>query len=293
MGPRKRNRRGSRPTAREDARSAASSPARATSQAASAAPANHPSRRIALIVNGAAAALAVALVVAATVWRVSPYLTAVGLIALGLVPFFAAFERQRPTAREVVLLAVLITLAVASRAVFALVPHFKPMAAIVMIAGIALGPRRGFLVGALAALASGFLFGQGPWTPWQMLAFGAAGLTAGALAARDLIPREQLSLPRRIALAAGGFLFVVLVLGPLLDTSSLTLMIAKITPASAAAIYLAGLPVNLIHGTATALTLFFAANPLLNQLARVRRKYGLADPISSAGPTNTPGPAND
>ena len=84
------------------------------------------------------------------------------------------------------------------------------------------------------------------------------------------------------ALAAGGFLFVVLVLGPLLDTSSLTLMMAKITPASAAAIYLAGLPVNLIHGAATALTLFFAANPLLNQLARVRRKYGLAAPARSS-----------
>lgn len=288
MEPRKRNRRGNRPVAREGAHPVAPSSDRPTSSPA--AFGCRLSRRAALVVNVAAAVLAVALVAAATVWRVSPYLTAVGLIALGLVPLFASFERQGPAAREVVLLAVLIALAVASRAVFALVPHFKPMAAIVMIAGIALGSRRGFLVGALAALASGFLFGQGPWTPWQMLAFGAAGLTAGALAARGLIPRDQLSLPRRIALAAGGFLFVVLVLGPILDTSSLMLMMAKITPASAVAIYLAGLPVNLIHGAATALTLFFAANPLLNQLARVCRKYGLR---ALPGPARSDGPVSD
>lgn len=288
MEPRKRNRRGNRPAAREGAHPVAPSSDRPTPSPA--AFGCRLSRRAALVVNVAAAVLAVALVAAATVWGVSPYLTAVGPIALGLVPFFASFERQGPAAREVVLLAVLIALAVASRAVFALVPHFKPMAAIVMIAGIALGSHRGFFVGALAALASGFLFGQGPWTPWQMLAFGAAGLTAGALAARGLIPRDQLSLPRRIALAAGGFLFVVLVLGPILDTSSLMLMMAKITPASAVAIYLAGLPVNLIHGAATALTLFFAANPLLNQLARVRRKYGLR---ALPGPARSDGPVSD
>ncbi|WP_302963741.1 ECF transporter S component [uncultured Adlercreutzia sp.] len=222
---------------------------------------------LAVLVLGATAVI--------TVQRVSPYVAAVLIIVLAIVPFLISFERSRPDAREVVLMAVLTALAVASRAAFAFVPHFKPMAGVVMIAGIALGPRAGFLVGVLAALASGFLFGQGPWTPFQMLAFGAAGAGAGLLGAWGALPRANLSLAQRVGLAAGGFIFVVLVLGPILDTSTLFLMASSLTPASAAAVYLAGLPVNAVHGAATALTLLLAANPLLGQIARVRRKYGL------------------
>lgn len=221
------------------------------------------------------AVLVLAATAVITVQRVSPYVAAVLVIALATAPFLISFERSRPDAREVVLMAVLTALAVASRAAFAFVPHFKPMAGVVMIAGIALGPRAGFLVGALAALASGFLFGQGPWTPFQMIAFGAAGGAAGLLAARGAFTRAGLSLGQRVGLAAGGFVFVVLVLGPILDTSTLFLMASSLTPASAAAVYLAGLPVNTVHGAATALTLLLAANPLLGQIARVRRKYGL------------------
>ena len=276
MEPRKRNRRGSRPAAPKGARSAALSPARVAPQAASAAPANHPSRRIALIVNGAAAALAVALVVVATVWRVSPYLTAVGLIVLGLVPFLAAFERQRPTAREVVLLAVLITLAVASRAVFALVPHFKPMAAIVMITGVALGAPAGFLTGSLAALVSNFIFGQGPWTPWQMLSFGLCGAVFGLLGQCGAVPRRGLSWRARALLGVGGAAFVIVVAGPILDTSSLLFMASRISWESVAAVYAAGFLVNCLQGAATFLTLFVLADPLLEQLARLRTKYALS-----------------
>ncbi len=204
-----------------------------------------------------------------------PYcLISVLIIGAALVPFFAGFERRRPTARDIVLLAVMVALAVASRAAFAAVPHFKPMAAVVMITGMALGPRQGFLAGALAALASGFLFGQGPWTPFQMLAFGSAGLVFGLVGPRLPVP---LSGWARLGLAGAGFLFVVLVLGPTLDTSSVFLMLASLTPASVLAIYGAGLPINVIHGVATALTLLLVANPLLGQLARLRTKYGLGE----------------
>ena len=202
------------------------------------------------------------------------YLISILIIGAALSPFLVGFERRRPAARDIVLLAVMVALAVASRAAFAAVPHFKPMAAVVMITGMALGPRQGFLAGALAALASGFLFGQGPWTPFQMLAFGSAGLVFGLVGPRLSVP---LSGWARLGLAGGGFLFVVLVLGPILDTSSVFLMLASLTPASVLAIYGAGLPVNVIHGVATALTLLLAANPLLGQLARVRAKYGLGE----------------
>ena len=137
------------------------------------------------------------------------YLSGTLIVLYAIVPFFVAFEGRRPTAREIAVVAVLTALAVAARAAFVWVPHFKPMAAIIMIAGIAAGPQTGFLVGSVAALASNFIFGQGPWTPWQMLAFGVAGLVAGLLADARVFPRANLSWPRRIALAVTGFVLIV------------------------------------------------------------------------------------
>ena len=102
-----------------------------------------------------------------------------------------------------------------------------------------------------------------------------AGLVAGALADRGVIPRRDPSWPQRLALSAGGFALVVCIVGPLLDTCSLLMIASVITPATAAAIYLAGLPVNAIHGGATFLTLLLVANPLLSIFNRVRVKYGL------------------
>lgn len=205
------------------------------------------------------------------------YLSGTLIVLYALLPFFVSFEGRRPTAREIAVVAVLAALAVAARAAFIWVPHFKPMAAIIMIAGIAAGPQTGFLVGSVAALASNFIFGQGPWTPWQMLAFGLAGLVAGLLADARVFPRANLTWPRRIALAITGFVIIVGLVGPVLDTSTFFYLSTAPTLELAATVYLAGLPVNAIHGAATALTLLVVANPLLDQLARVRMKYGILD----------------
>ena len=201
------------------------------------------------------------------------YLSGTLIVLYAIVPFFVSFEGRRPTAREIAVVAVLTALAVAARAAFIWVPHFKPMAAVIMIAGLAAGPQ----TGSVAALASNFIFGQGPWTPWQMLAFGVAGLVAGLLADARVFPRANLSWPRRIALATVGFVLIVGLVGPILDTSTFFYLSTAPTPELAAVVYLAGLPVNAIHGAATALTLLVVANPLLDQLARVRVKYGLLD----------------
>lgn len=205
------------------------------------------------------------------------YLSGTLIVLYALVPFFVSFEGRRPQAREIAVVAVLAALAVVARAAFVWVPHFKPMAAIIMIAGIAAGPQVGFLVGSTAALASNFIFGQGPWTPWQMLAFGLVGLIAGLLADARVFPRANLTWPRRIALAGTGFVLIVGLAGPVLDTSTFFYLSSAPTFELAAAVYLAGLPVNAAHGAAVAATLLLAANPLLDQLNRLRVKYGLLD----------------
>ena len=91
----------------------------------------------------------------------------------------AWLEASPGTAKDLTLVATLGGLAAAGRVLFAPVPGVQPVTVIVAAAGVALGPRRGFAVGALAALASNFFLGQGPHTPWQMLAWGGCGLAAG------------------------------------------------------------------------------------------------------------------
>lgn len=194
------------------------------------------------------------------------------VVTCAIVPFFVLFESRRPQTREIVMLAVMCALAVAARAAFVWFPGFKPMAAIIMITGIALGPSSGFLAGSLAALTSNFIFGQGPWTPWQMLAFGLCGLAFGALAQRGIIKREKLSVKARMVLAALGAAFVIFVAGPVLDTSSLFFLVSRITPETIVAVYLAGFPMNCMQAAATFVTLLLVANPLLDKMARIQRK---------------------
>jgi energy-coupling factor transport system substrate-specific component len=113
---------------------------------------------------------------------VSWQLGAFGLLAVALGAGFAWYEHDRPDARIVALVGTLAAFAALGRIAFAAVPNVKPTTDIVLIAGYALGGAPGFAIGALAALSSNFFFGQGPWTPWQMAAWGATGVLGAALA---------------------------------------------------------------------------------------------------------------
>ena len=131
--------------------------------------------------------------------------------------------------------------------------------------------------GAVAAFVSNFIFGQGPWTPWQMLSFGIAGFAAGSLAKAGVVPRSGWSAKQKAGMSTFGFAVVLCVVGPILDTCSLFTMISSISVESAAAVYLSGFPLNVVHGAATAITLFLIGNPMLEKLDRVRVKYGMAE----------------
>lgn len=197
------------------------------------------------------------------------YFTSTLIIIEILIPFFLAFESRRPQARELVLLAVLCALAVASRAVVP-IPNFKPIFGIIMIAGMAFGSQAGFLVGAISAFASNFILGgQGPWTPWQMMAYGVAGLLAGAVTRRGWLPK------RPWALAIFGFVSMVAVVGVLLDCSTIFTTLTTLKWSSVALVLTFGLKTNISHGISTALTLLLLSRPLLEKLDRVKVKYGL------------------
>jgi energy-coupling factor transport system substrate-specific component len=105
------------------------------------------------------------------------------VLGLALVAGFAWYERSHPSSRVLALVATLAALAALGRIAFAPLPNVKPTTDIVLLTGYSLGGAPGFAVGALAALASNVFFGQGPWTPWQMCAWGGVGV-GGALLAR-------------------------------------------------------------------------------------------------------------
>jgi len=97
------------------------------------------------------------------------------VLVLALLSFFRGFEKHALNSKEVALVATLATLAAVARVPFAVVAGLQPTTFIVMISGYVFGARSGFMVGAIAALVSNIFLGQGPWTPWQMLAWGLAG----------------------------------------------------------------------------------------------------------------------
>ena len=218
-----------------------------------------------------------------TVWFFSRfdrkyYLSGLSVIVLTMAAFFLHFESRKPQSRELVILAVLCALAVGSRAAFAAVPHFKPMLAIVMLTGIAFGPEAGFLCGAISGFASNFIFGQGPWTPWQMFAYGVAGLLAGLFALWGVLKKTPRGWKDVIVLAVFGFLAILVIVGPLLDTSTFFTMATTYDTAAVLAVYAAGVPVNCIHGAAVALTMLLFGKPLLDRLQRIQIKYGMMEP---------------
>ncbi len=114
-------------------------------------------------------------------WQMASF----ALLCLALAAGFAWYERAQPSAKVLALVATLAALAALGRMAFAPVPNIKPTTDIVLLSGYVLGAAPGFVVGAIAALASNFFFGQGPYTPWQMVGWGAVGLF-GALLARVL-----------------------------------------------------------------------------------------------------------
>src|SRR5437763_7915671 len=132
-------------------------------------------------------------------------LAAFGLLFLALAGGLAWYERARPDARVVALVATLAALAALGRIAFAALPNVKPTTDIVLISGYALGGGPGFVVGALTGLISNFFFGQGPWTPWQMAAWGATGLFGAGLA--SITSHRIRRWPLALVCAAVGFAF--------------------------------------------------------------------------------------
>lgn len=200
----------------------------------------------------------------------SYYITSTLMILELMVPFFMAFEGRKPQARELVVIAVMCAIAIVARTAIP-IPHFKAIFAVIMLSGIAFGPEAGFMVGAISAFASNFFYGQGAYTPWQMMAYGAGGMLAGFCFAKGRLPQKPW------IMALFGFFATILWVGPLLDCSHIFLMLSVINRDSILAALLSGFPVNLSQAICTVLIMLLFGRPLLDKLDRVKTKYGMME----------------
>lgn len=199
------------------------------------------------------------------------------IICLAMLPFAMVFEDRKPQARELLLIAVMSGIAVAGRMAFFMVPQFKPVTAVVIIAGIGLGAEAGFLTGAISGFVSNFFFGQGPWTPWQMFAYGIIGFLAGLLFHRS----------RRLAKAPDwawvliecvyGGLATLVIYGLIMDASGVLNFSSGFTWEMLLAKIISGLPFNFIHAVSTVVFLWLLARPMEKKLDRIKKKYGILE----------------
>ncbi|MBE7040711.1 MAG: ATP-binding cassette domain-containing protein [Ruminococcaceae bacterium] len=193
-----------------------------------------------------------------------------------MIPFGMVFESRKPKARELIIVSVLCALSVAGRAAFFMLPEFKPIVALVIIAGVCFGGETGFLVGAMSGFVSNFFFGQGPWTPWQMFAFGIIGFLAGILFKKGFLRKTRLSL------CIFGFLATLIIYGGIMNPGSVIMWQRSITAEMIFAACIAGFPMDLVHSCGTAFFLWFLSAPMIDKLERVKVKYGLVESTHSS-----------
>jgi energy-coupling factor transport system substrate-specific component len=195
-------------------------------------------------------------------WQLASF----SILSLALAGGFAWYERAHPSARVLALVATMAALAALGRVAFAPLPNVKPTTDIVLIAGVALGGAPGFAVGALAALTSNLFFGQGPWTPWQMAAWGGVGI-AGALLGR--IAGERLGrIPLAAACALAGLAF-----GVVMNFSTWVTYTGDHSVAAFWTISGTALPFDVAHAVGNVLFALAFGPALLRALRRFRRRF--------------------
>lgn len=228
------------------------------------------SKRTVIVLVSSVFAVLITVVLGAYFLDDSKYLF-ISLLVLfeSIIPFFVMFESREIQARELVLMAVLCALCVSGRAIFYMLPEFKPLTALVIICAAALGGESGFMIGSVSMLVSNIMFGQGIWTPWQMLSMGLIGFLSGVLF------RSCIIVPSKISLAIFGFAAAYILYGGIMNPATLIMSRTPINTGTLLTVYTFGLPVDTVHALSTALFIYIGAEPIISKLERIKLKYGL------------------
>ena len=185
-----------------------------------------------------------------------------GIAVLAILLFMTGFERKNIGSRRMVITAIMTALAVFGR----FIPLFKPITAICVMTAVYLGAEAGFLCGSMSVLISNIYFGQGPWTPFQMLGFGLIGLFAGYLSKVLLRSRWLMILYGVIAGVAYSFIMDIWTVLWYAGGFDLKLYTAAIVSA---------IPFTLLYSFSNVVFLLILQKPVGNKLNRIKIKYGV------------------
>ena len=177
-----------------------------------------------------------------------------------LLLFIAGFEKKKTGTRRLVLCAVMVALSVVGR----FIPFFKPITALTVITAVYIGSEAGFFVGALSAVISNFFFGQGPWTPFQMLAWGMIGFFAGLLG--DKLKGRRV--PLVIFGVAAGVIYSLV-----MDVWSVMWFSGGLDAGTYLDAVVAALPHTALYSFSNAVFLWLISKPFGEKLERVKLKY--------------------
>ena len=208
-------------------------------------------------------AIPLLVILGALVFDANKYLlVSLGVAVLAIILFIAGFEKKTTGTRRMVIVAVMTALCIAGR----FIPLFKPITALTIITAIYLGGESGFLVGAMAALLSNFYFGQGPWTPFQMLSWGLIGLIAGYLATP--IKKSKIFMCVFALLSGVAFSFIMDIWTVLWYSGSFHagLYLSAITTA---------IPHTVLYAVSNLIFILFLSKPFGEKLERIKIKYGV------------------
>ena len=212
--------------------------------------------------------LVVSIIASTIVLQTKAYLlVSFAVIACILFIFFLRFELRSITGREIVLLAMLSAIAAVARVPFAPIPSVQPTSFVIILVGLVFGAESGFLVGAIAALVSNIFLGQGPWTPWQMLAWGMMGASAGLL-------RNTWLMKKMWGLSLFGFVWGLL-FGWFMNLWIIVSHLESLSWGYIIGVYSSSIYFDLAHSLSNIFFLIVFASSWRKVLERFRKKYGL------------------
>ncbi len=195
------------------------------------------------------------------------HLISAAIVILACLPFFRLYEAKKADTRILVVIAIMTALSVVGRFIFAPIPGFKPVTAMVILSGMYLGSEAGFLTGALSAVISNMFFGQGPWTPFQMFSWGMIGLIAGLPLIRRLLRRKIWLV---IYAVFSGMLYSLL-----MDIWSTLSMDMGFNWGRYLVKMISALPFTAVYALSNVVFLLLTRRPLGEKLERLQVKYGI------------------
>ncbi len=208
-------------------------------------------------------------IIGVLLWRDQQYnLIIMLLVVISWIPFYFKYELSHPKTREVVILAIMIALTTLARTLFILFPSFKPVSALVIIMAVVFGKQDGFLCGSLSALISDFVFGIGPWTPFQMFAWGLIGYLAGMFC-HQLYQNKWLLYSYG---AVAGIIFSMI-----MDLWSVLAIDNSFNLSRYLFTVIAALPVTITYIVSNIIFIFVFKDAMFKILQRVKVKYGITE----------------